>query len=114
MHLLGYKSKLKLPFILYIYFDDPSNTGHENSGGFEMEAIVIPKQFDLILIFVVLVKSLQILFAFSVLHVILKLNPSAAVVALYQVIDLWCAVFIIFGQSTYDDWGDGKGGFEFF
>ena len=83
IHLFGDKSKLKFPFIFYIHLDDPSNTGHENPGGFEMEAIIISKKFDLILVFAVLVKSLKIFFALGVLHVILKLYPLAAVVALY-------------------------------
>lgn len=98
VHLASDKCELKLPFVFDIDFDDTSDASHKDPRCFEMKSIIIAKQFYLIVIFAVLIKSFQILLALRVLNIILKLYPCAAVVAFHQLADLFRVRFIIFGQ----------------
>lgn len=89
MHLSGNKSKLKLPFILNINFDNSSNTRHKYPGSFEMKSVIIAKELDFIVVLVEFIISFQVLFVFSILDIILKLYPSTVVVAFDEVGDLF-------------------------
>lgn len=59
VHLASDKCELKLPFVFDIDFDDTSDAGHKDPRCFEMKSIIIAKQFYLIVIFAVLIKSFQ-------------------------------------------------------